>query len=39
MSAVLHNPIYRLRSDPDALLELSLAEKWGDGLPLLPPTD
>lgn len=39
MSAVLHNPIYRLRSDPDALLELSLAEKWGDGLPLFPPTD
>jgi hypothetical protein len=26
-------------ADPRALYELSLAEQWGDGLPLLPPTD
>jgi hypothetical protein len=26
-------------SDPRALYELSLTEQWGDGLPLLPPTD
>jgi len=25
--------------DPYALLKLSLAQKWGDGLPLIPPTD
>ena len=26
-------------ADPRALYELSLAEQWGDGAPLLPPTD
>ena len=26
-------------SDPRALLEMSLAERWGDGLPILPATD
>jgi hypothetical protein len=26
-------------ADPDAFYELSLAEGWGDGVPLLPPTD
>jgi hypothetical protein len=39
MSAVLLSPMLRVKHDPDALLELSLAEKWGDGLPLIPPTD
>jgi hypothetical protein len=26
-------------ADPTALFELSLAEGWGDGVPILPPTD
>ena len=26
-------------ADPTAFYELSLAERWGDGAPLLPPTD
>src|SRR4029077_17777005 len=26
-------------ADPTAFYELSLAEQWGDGAPLLPPTD
>ena len=29
----------RGRRRPAALYELSLAESWGDGVPLLPPTD
>jgi hypothetical protein len=32
-------PTIQVSADPEALLELSLAEKWGDGAPLLPPTD
>ena len=28
-----------LAADPYALYELSMAEGWGDGLPLLPPTE
>ncbi|HZR11926.1 MAG TPA: hypothetical protein VFC33_01635 [Acidimicrobiia bacterium] len=28
-----------LDADPRALYELSLEERWGDGVPLLPPTD
>lgn len=39
MSAVLQSEVIRVQDDPDALLALSLAEKWGDGLPLIPPTD
>ncbi|MDZ4802937.1 MAG: hypothetical protein SGI92_32660 [Bryobacteraceae bacterium] len=39
MSAVLQSSLIRVKNDPEALLELSLAEKWGDGLPLVPATD
>lgn len=39
MSAVLQSEVLRVRNDPGALLALSLAGKWGDGLPLIPPTD
>ncbi len=28
-----------LDESPEALYELSMAEKWGDGVPLIPPTD
>lgn len=28
-----------VENDPQALYELSLKEKWGDGVPLIPPTD
>lgn len=31
--------VIEVPSDPAAFLELSLAQKWGDGFPLLPPTD
>ena len=36
---LLQSETLRVADDPMALLELSLAEKWGDGLPLIPPTD
>lgn len=39
MSAVLQSDVVRIMNNPDALFELSLAEKWGDGLPLIPATD
>lgn len=39
MSTVLQSEVIRVDNDPEALLALSLAEKWGDGLPLIPPTD
>ncbi len=39
MSAVLQSEVIVVLNDPDALFDLSLAEKWGDGLPLIPPTD
>lgn len=39
MNAVLQSERILVADDPEALLELSLAEKWGDGLPLIPPTD
>jgi hypothetical protein len=37
--AILQSPVLRVKEDPVALLELSLEQKWGDGLPLIPPTD
>lgn len=39
MSAVLQSNVMRVKEDPEALLALSLEQKWGDGLPLIPPTD
>ena len=39
MSAVLQSDLIWIEDDPQALLELSLEQKWGDGLPLIPPTD
>jgi hypothetical protein len=39
VSAVLVSDQVEVAADPAALYELSLAEGWGDGVPLLPPTD
>ncbi|MDX2166702.1 MAG: hypothetical protein SF182_06550 [Deltaproteobacteria bacterium] len=39
MSATLRSRTIELANDPEALYALSLAEGWGDGAPLLPPTD
>jgi hypothetical protein len=39
MSAVLMSEALRVDDDPEAILQLSLEQKWGDGLPLIPPTD
>jgi len=36
---VLASEQLEVSADPVALYELSLAEGWGDGVPLLPPTD
>ena len=38
MSALTAEKV-EVAADPGALYELSLAERWGDGVPLLPPTD
>jgi hypothetical protein len=38
-AAVLKSEIIEVDDDPEALYELSLKEGWGDGVPLLPPTD
>lgn len=38
MSAVLQSEIIEVTDDPEALLALSLEQKWGDGAPLIPPT-
>jgi hypothetical protein len=35
----LVSDVIQIDNDPFALYELSLKEKWGDGVPLLPPTD
>jgi hypothetical protein len=35
----LTRPTITVDDDPEALLALSLAEGWGDGAPLIPPTD
>jgi hypothetical protein len=37
--AELHSERWEVPADPLALYERSLAEGWGDGLPLLPPTE
>ena len=37
--AVQYSKHLAVDDDPYALLKRSLAEKWGDGLPLIPPTD
>ncbi|HVF63087.1 MAG TPA: hypothetical protein VNE58_03740 [Casimicrobiaceae bacterium] len=39
MSAVLQSEAVRVANDPEAFYALSLTEKWGDGAPLIPPTD
>jgi hypothetical protein len=39
MTAVLVSEQVEVAADPVAFYELSLAEGWGDGVPLLPPTD
>jgi len=39
MSAVLQSEALEVSDDPEVLYALSLAEKWGDGAPLIPPTD
>ena len=38
-AAELVSERWEVAADPVALYELSLAEGWGDGLPLLPPTE
>ncbi len=38
-SIPLQSEIIEVSSDPDVLFELSFTEKWGDGLPFIPPTD
>ncbi len=39
MSETLTRPVLEVPADPTALYELSLEQGWGDGAPLLPPTD
>jgi hypothetical protein len=39
MTDVLTAEQIEIDADPEAFYELSLAEGWGDGAPLLPPTD
>jgi hypothetical protein len=39
VSATLSSPTVEIPADPVALYELSLEQGWGDGAPLLPPTD
>ena len=39
MSAVLQSELVQVADDPEAFFKLSLDEKWGDGAPLIPPTD
>jgi hypothetical protein len=39
MTIVFESEIIEIDDAPQALYELSLAERWGDGVPLLPPTD
>ncbi len=36
---ILRSPIVEVAADPWALYELSIEQGWGDGAPLLPPTD
>ena len=39
MSAVFQSDVIEVANDQEALYELSLAEKWGDGVPFIAPTD
>lgn len=39
MAANLKSEVIELDDDPEALFALSLKEGWGDGAPLIPPTD
>jgi hypothetical protein len=39
MTAVLSLEQIDVEADPEAFYELSLTEGWGDGAPLIPPTD
>lgn len=39
MTAPLSSPLIEVAADPVALYELSIEQGWGDGVPLLPPTD
>jgi hypothetical protein len=39
VTATLVSEQLEVSADPVAFYELSLAEQWGDGVPLLPPTD
>jgi hypothetical protein len=39
LTDILRSDRIAIEADPYALYELSLEEGWGDGLPLLPPTE
>jgi hypothetical protein len=39
VSSALISPTVEIEADPVALYELSIEQGWGDGVPLLPPTD
>lgn len=39
MNAVLQSELVQVENDPEAFYKLSLEQKWGDGSPLIPPTD
>ena len=39
MSAVLQSDTVQIDSDPESFYALALQERWGDGAPLIPPTD
>jgi hypothetical protein len=39
VSAALTSEVIKVTDDPMAVYELSLREKWGDGAPIIPPTD
>ncbi len=39
MTSALRSPVVEVAADPVALYELSMEQGWGDGVPLLPPTD
>jgi hypothetical protein len=39
VSSALTSPTVEIAADPAALYDLSIEQGWGDGVPLLPPTD
>jgi hypothetical protein len=39
VNPILTRPVIEVPADPEALYELSMEQGWGDGVPLLPPTD